>query len=480
VDELALYKRVLTAAERTWLYHNGQGRAYADVAGTVQYHAVIGAVTSGTCPQGETCDQDQAAGQSVDNSYGYDANGNQTTRVINGVTLTLGYDAEGHMVSVSGPSLSASFVYDGDGRRVVQTINGETTYFVGDYYEQTGSTITKYYYAGSSRVAMKVGSTVHYLLGDHLGSTSLTTDASGNVMSELRYSAWGGVRYSSGSTPTDYTYTGQYSNVTDFGLMFYNARWYDPCIIQFGQPDTLIPDYGNALDWNRYAYARYNPLSYADPSGHWPNLIGSYMLGWANFGSAVSILQNPKATITQKVIAGSYATVWGSAHAALAVGTTGLGCGLAAGCAAAVEGALGIGAAANADGNPTNELEAAVSIGQTAIEHVTNAQKIASQLQSKADILNIPTQGDMGNLSNPIVQNALSRINEITSSPTSRIWSGQWISKDPVRVFEYIEDGIGIVREQANGSLVSIVSRVGANMDKLQRFVDAGKGKWLR
>ncbi len=70
-------------------------------------------------------------------------------------------------------------------------------------------------------------------LGDHLGSNSLTTDASGNVISELRYTAWGDVRYNSGVTPTDYTlrqaqgiaYTGQYSHTADFGLMFYNARW---------------------------------------------------------------------------------------------------------------------------------------------------------------------------------------------------------------------------------------------------------------
>lgn len=48
-----------------------------------------------------------------------------------------------------------------------------------------------------------------------------------------------------------------------FGLMFYNARWYDPGINQFSSPDTLIPDLYNSLDWNRYSYARYNPLLYS-------------------------------------------------------------------------------------------------------------------------------------------------------------------------------------------------------------------------
>lgn len=38
----------------------------------------------------------------------------------------------------------------------------------------------------------------------------------------------------------------------------------------FGSPDTLIPDPYNPLDWNRYQYARGNPVNYNDPSGHMP------------------------------------------------------------------------------------------------------------------------------------------------------------------------------------------------------------------
>ncbi len=49
------------------------------------------------------------------------------------------------------------------------------------------------------------------------------------------------MRYQSGTTATDYTYTGQYSNMDDFGLMFYNARWYDPILGRFVQADTIVP-----------------------------------------------------------------------------------------------------------------------------------------------------------------------------------------------------------------------------------------------
>ncbi|PKO12151.1 MAG: hypothetical protein CVU39_25435, partial [Chloroflexi bacterium HGW-Chloroflexi-10] len=54
----------------------------------------------------------------------------------------------------------------------------------------------------------------------------------------------------------------------DFGLMDYNARFYSPYIMMFTSPDTVIPDTYNPLDWNRYAYARYNPVKYSDPTGH--------------------------------------------------------------------------------------------------------------------------------------------------------------------------------------------------------------------
>ncbi len=168
---------------------------------------------------------------------------------------------------------SASFTYDGDGRRVKSVMTTDlgttTTYFVSNYYEVTGGVITKYYYAGAQRIAMRENGTLYYLLGDHLGSTSITTFENGNLVSEMKYKAWGEVRYASGVTPTDYTYTGQYSNTGDFGLMFYNARWYDPVLGRFNQPDTLIPEQSQGVQaWDRFAYVNNNPISYNDPTGH--------------------------------------------------------------------------------------------------------------------------------------------------------------------------------------------------------------------
>jgi len=59
-------------------------------------------------------------------------------------------------------------------------------------------------------------------------------------------------------------------NVADFGLLFYNARWYDPALGRFTQADILIPQPGNPASWDRYAYVLNSPVDLADPSGHDP------------------------------------------------------------------------------------------------------------------------------------------------------------------------------------------------------------------
>ena len=124
--------------------------------------------------------------------------------------------------------------FTGDGFRQ-STIGTVTTTFVGSYDEKlTNGAETKYYYAGAQRIAMQTGSNVYYLPSDQLGSSTVTATATGGFVSEMRYTRVGEVRYPTTGVnpgPSNYTYTGQYSNVGDFGLMFYNARWYDPALV---------------------------------------------------------------------------------------------------------------------------------------------------------------------------------------------------------------------------------------------------------
>lgn len=57
--------------------------------------------------------------------------------------------------------------------------------------------------------------------------------------------------------------------------MFYKARWYDPALGRFAQADPFVPYKYNPLSWDRFSYARNNPLNRIDPTGHVDcNLLG--------------------------------------------------------------------------------------------------------------------------------------------------------------------------------------------------------------
>jgi len=110
---------------------------------------------------------------------------------------------------------------------------------------------------------------VYYLHGDHLGGTVLTTDGEGRRVGEVRYRPYGTERYRWGSIPTDRRFTGRRWD-GEVGLYDYRARWYEPTLGRFVQPDTLVPEPGKPQVLNRYAYVYNNPLRYADPSGYDP------------------------------------------------------------------------------------------------------------------------------------------------------------------------------------------------------------------
>ena len=247
-----------------------------------------------------------------------------------------------------------------------------TTYYVGQHYEKKGTTVTKYYFAGATRLAVRTNGTLSYLLGDHLGSSSVTTNASGVKTASALYKAFGETRYSSGALGTDYKFTGQREQA-ELGLYFYGARWYDGSLGRFTSADTMIPSTQGTQAWDRYVYANNNPVRYNDPTGHntecglgescygsGPNpndppsggggggvgggsgdkiknnnhhncledLGDCYMQGWDNFGSAWSIYWNPNATIDQRIVSGLYMGVWITVHVVFVAGVAMLAYGL--------------------------------------------------------------------------------------------------------------------------------------------------------
>jgi RHS repeat-associated protein len=208
---------------------------------------------------------------STGETYTYDANGNMITRVEGGLTYTQTFDAENRLKSVAVSGQTTQFIYDGDGNLVKKIKpDGSKTIYVGGVYEvdktSGGSvtrTVTYYPVAG----AMRINSTLYYVLKDHLGSASVVTDASGNILGENRYYPFGETRLSTGSILTDKLYTSQ-REMAGLGIYHYGARFYSPKLGRFLSPDTIVQNFTNPQTLNRFSYVINNPLRYTDPTGH--------------------------------------------------------------------------------------------------------------------------------------------------------------------------------------------------------------------
>ena len=135
-----------------------------------------------------------------------------------------------------------------------------------------------YYPGGGIRVQTYTADLMSYLVQDHLNSTSLTINTSGTITGEKVYSDWGETRYSFGAIPTDRLYTGQYE--AEAGLYFYNARWYDFHLGRFNQADSIIPQAGYPLAWDRYSGMNNNSIMINDPCGHFGVLIAGAVGGF--------------------------------------------------------------------------------------------------------------------------------------------------------------------------------------------------------
>jgi RHS repeat-associated protein len=125
---------------------------------------------------------------------------------------------------------------------------------------------TNYFFANNELVAMKKpDNSMRYFHSDHLGSTTVITDQSGNLVEETEFGPWGEVI--DGGTESKYQFTGQEKD-SETGLNYMNARYYSADLKRFTQPDTIVQDPYDPQMLNRYAYARNNPLRYTDPSGN--------------------------------------------------------------------------------------------------------------------------------------------------------------------------------------------------------------------
>ena len=159
-----------------------------------------------------------------------------------------------------------------------------------------GDKITDYTYIQcptGTVAAIKTTDTQHdamLLATDHLGSIIGVWNASGTLLEEHRYSAWG-LRTSSTANPRlRRGFTG-HEHLAQFGLIDMQARLYDPHLGRFLAPDSYVQAPEMSMNFNRYAYCMNNPLKYVDPTGEVS--IVAVLIG-AAIGGTINLIANWK------------------------------------------------------------------------------------------------------------------------------------------------------------------------------------------
>jgi RHS repeat-associated protein len=223
-----------------------------------------------------------ASGTSGTLTVGSDADGNLTNApLMTNVLVAYAYDARNRLLNAGG----VTNAYDALNNRIGQTYaTNSTTYVINpnanlpQVLMRIKNGVTNYYIYGAgllyqiNEAATGTNTlTYHY---DFRGSTIALSGDSGLVTDRIEYSAYGLTTYRAGTNDTPFLFNGSYGVQTDVnGLLYMRARYYNPYLCRFVNPDPS----GFAGGLNLYAYASGNPISLIDPYGLSPN--------WSQIGS---------------------------------------------------------------------------------------------------------------------------------------------------------------------------------------------------
>jgi YD repeat-containing protein len=229
---------------------------------------------------------DSAAGTTT---FGYDANGSQTS-ITNGSSVTVyGYDLRNRLTSVTvNGVVQATYGYDNAGNRVSETAGGTTTYYLIDAHNPTGypkpieqwtsttgnrstATLSISYIIGDRVLAQANSSgAVSYLLVDGQDNTRALINSSGAVTAVFNYDAFGNPIGSWSLTTAPTTILFQQTMVDPAsGLNFDGGR--EEKIGQDSFIEADPPGYSsnqNPITLNAYLLDGADAINMVDPSGH--------------------------------------------------------------------------------------------------------------------------------------------------------------------------------------------------------------------
>jgi len=181
-------------------------------------------------------------------------------------------------------------------------------YYINKYYEVEQQFMRPmppprnhhYIYGDKGIVALHINDnyslnndSIYYIHTDHLGSYCALSNINKQVVARNYFDAWGNfiIRDNYFAVPvTTRGFTG-HEHYPELKIINMNGRLYDPVIGRFFSPDQYVANSTFTQDFNRYSYARNNPLHYTDPTGQklewWKGLLITLGVD-ALFGGAIT------------------------------------------------------------------------------------------------------------------------------------------------------------------------------------------------
>lgn len=112
--------------------------------------------------------------------------------------------------------------------------------------------------------AAAAGETVTYYHTDALGTPVMESNQAGVVTYTREHEPYGGQVL--GTPKNGPGFTGHVDDAGT-GLVYMQARYFDPTMNRFLSSDPVSPDFRNGANYNRYWYANNNPFKFTDPDG---------------------------------------------------------------------------------------------------------------------------------------------------------------------------------------------------------------------
>jgi RHS repeat-associated protein len=191
-------------------------------------------------------------------SFVYDTQGRLLTATVGATTIRYGYDALGRRTSRSDASGTTEYFYGIPGNALL----------ISHIREADGTLVVLYYDSDARLIAFdRVGASTdrYYAISDYAGSPLVISDASGNVVIQREYTAYG-IRFNHSNSAGFDSPLGFAGGLEDevTGLVRFGMRDYEPLSAHWTMRDPILFDAGQA---NVYAYAMNDPVNNRDLSG---------------------------------------------------------------------------------------------------------------------------------------------------------------------------------------------------------------------